>query len=577
MERSVSGWPVPSDPHRAITSVFSENPLEECRKRVRAHEPSGPCVPILLGCEGGYLPLAVCLEWGDRISAILLIEPDSTLFHTALTVLDLSKILGNPSFRVVLGEDLDRIEKVTFSILPNIAATKAVFLQEQNLRDRYATYFHSARETLTSLFARGQAEARFLSEWGEQIQENVWRNARLTLTCPDLASFAGMLAGVPAVLVSGGPSLTKDLEPLAELQPLPLIIAVDTAHPVLQRGGLQADIVATCDPTPFNQRHFDAAVPNPDCVLVYDPETYFEIPQKWPGPRVVLNPGESPTCAWFNCLKGIVDAPRKPLSVAHAALEVALALGCDPIILLGCDFAYNPQGGESHVHGAALARQHDSVTELQQDLDLTSADPKDLPVREPLVWLPGKQGGIVPSSQVLALFALEFSLRLKKCGRTVINAGSHGAQIDGTENRKLLEIKDLLCQPRMSRECLTDRFRSERPAVSVDIAHLLTKQLKVLNEGASLATEAIRQINVLPTLPDTNSLSEIESFFWKLHRDCAVKTAYGLSLYQATLSLTRGRFSNTASERLTDLRAFFESVLIARERLGRAISESLCD
>ena len=577
VERTASGWPVPSDPNRAAPFVFAENPLEEHRKRIRAQNPSGPCVPILLGCEDGCLPVAVCLEWGDRISAMLLIEPDIVLFHTVLTVLDLSKILGNPSFRVVLGEDPDGIEKVALSILPNIAATKAVFLQEQHLRDRYATYFSAARETLTSLLARGQAEARFLSEWGEQIQENIWRNARFTLTCPDLKQFDGILAGVPAVLVSGGPSLTKDLEQLSELHPLPLRIAVDTAYPVLQRAGLRPDIVATCDPTPLNRRHFDAAEPDPNCVLVFDPETYFEIPRTWPGPRVILSPGESPTCAWLNSIKGIEDAPRKPLSVAHAALEIALALGCDPIVLLGCDFAYNPQGGESHVHGAVLARRHDSIMENQHELDFISCNPIDPGVSEPLVWLPGKTGGQVPSSQVLALFVREFARRLRNCGRTIINAGSHGAQIDGTENHNLNEIKELFGSSIVRRERLADRFRIERRVVSFDITDLLKKQLNALDYGASLAAEAIRQIDKLPIPPDTGSLSQIESIFWKFHRDRAMKTVYGLSLYKATFSLTRGHFSSSPGDRLADLKAFFESVLVARECLGKAISESLCD
>jgi hypothetical protein len=113
--------------------------------------------------------------------------------------------------------------------------------------------------------------------------------------------------------------------------------------------------------------------------------------------------------------------------------------------------------------------------------------------------------------------------------------------------------------------------------VSFDITDLLKKQLNALDYGASLAAEAIRQIDKLPIPPDTGSLSQIESIFWKFHRDRAMKTVYGLSLYKATFSLTRGHFSSSPGDRLADLKAFFESVLVARECLGKAISESLCD
>jgi hypothetical protein len=571
-ERSAAGWFVAIDEAEGGVPLASlEDPLDEYRDYVRRFAPKAPCTAIFWGFGCGYGFLAVCLELGDRVTAALVIEPDPSLFRAVLSVLDLSKVLRSPGLRIVLGQDVAKLETSTLDILPNLLGTERFILRDQVSWDRYGSYLSGAEQVLDRLIERAQAEARFFSEWGPQIEENIWRNAPLILTSPVFGHFAGRLSGSPAILVSGGPSLAQDLPELAALKSLPLIVAVDTSYPVLQQAGIEPHIVVTCDPTPLNQRHFEATHPNDDTALVFDPESYFEIPRQWSGPRSVLNAGESPTSAWLRELSGERVRIRKPISVAHAALGVALILGCDPIILLGWDFAYDPRGGGSHVRGSALVREHGSVRGDQQVLELSLRSGRGATICEPLVWLPGKRGGQVPASRTLALFAAEVERCLVGAGTTVIDAGSGGTRLGGTVCKTFEEIRGLFASAPLDRRQLAKAFTEQRPRSAIALADLRDEALAVLERAALDARGALSQCDRRTDVENGTSLQWIEEIFWKIRRDPAVERVFGLALYSSTFALIYRQGSDSPAERYRKLKSFFDAVLDARERLLPAI------
>ncbi|MFH1738438.1 MAG: 6-hydroxymethylpterin diphosphokinase MptE-like protein [bacterium] len=576
IHRSTSGWPVLVDEARGGAPLaLLEDPLDEYRKQVLQLAPSGVCMPILFGFGSGYAFLAACLELGDRISSILVIEPEASLFRAVLSVLDLAMVLKNPGLRVVLGRDVEKIESSALDLLPNLVGTDWFVWKEPISWEKDGSYLGFAEQALDRLVERGKAEARLCSEWGAQIQENIWRNAHFALTCPPLSDFAGALANSPAILVSGGPSLEKDLPELAALESLPLVVAVDTCYPVLQRAGIEPHIVATCDPTPLNQRHFDATNPRDETILVFDPEVYLSVPERWPGPRLVLNAGESPTCAWFREMTGESVLIRKPISVAHAALETVLLLGCNPIVLLGCDFAYRSEGGESHVAGTVLGREHSPVEESQQALDLCSRGGTEAIIREPLVWLPGKRGGEVPASRTLAMFVSEFERRLAGSGVAVIDAGSDGTRLDGTERQTFDQVRSLLASSPLDRKSLRQILGTPKHGRSVNIAAVREDAICILDRAVLDADEGLRLCRMQEGACDSVSLAEIERLFWKIHRDPSIRKVYGLALYAPTFALVQRHGLDSPDDRRRKLKSYFETVVTARYRLYRAINASL--
>jgi len=559
-EMSRDGWPVLVDP-RGESFASLINPLDAYRKRVRQSVAEGDCIPVLLGWGCGYAFLAVCLELGSRMTGALIAEPDTGLFRQVLHHLDLSKVLGHPGLRIVLGEEIDAVERAASDLLPRTIGAECLLLKDPVSWKRHRNYLQEAERTINALLDRAKAEARFCSECGPQIQENLWRNAPLVLADPPVGAFEGKCADCPAVLVSAGPSLAHDLAALASLKSQPLIICVDTAYPILQRAGVEPHVVVSCDPTSLNRKHLDASSPQGETILAYDPEVYFEIPQHWPGPRIVLNAGESPTSAWLRELTGERARIRKPISVVHAALETVLILGCDPVVLLGCDFAYAAEGGESHVPGTVLGRTHSSIESQQEELRLHAGHGQDTMISEPLVWLPGKDGGCVPASATLAMFAVEFERLLRDSSSTVIDAGHLGARIAGTRRGSIEEIANSgpFCRERLREElkCWTPTDRSKKELMTETAKRMFARTAAAARKGLSLCRG-----DVTPAL-----LEPIESVFWEIHRDRDIQRIFGLALYPATLHLIRCMHSNAVDEKHSALRSYFEAVLSVEQRL----------
>jgi len=571
-ERSAAGWLVAVDEVEGGVPLASlRDPLSEYREHVRRLAPKADCVPILLGFGSGYGFLGACLELGDRMSAALVVEPDPFLFRSVLCVLDLSKVLGSPGLRIALGQDVAEVEAIALEILPNLLVADRFVLKDQASWRQYESYLAAVEQALDGLFERAEAEARFFSAWGPQIQENVWRNAPVALTNPVLSDFQGCFQGCPAILVSGGPSLTRDLPDLLTLDCLPLIVAVDTAYPVLQGSGIEPHIVVTCDPTPLNRAHFDASDPKQETVLIFDPETFHEIVLVWRGPRSVLNAGESPTSAWLRELSEERVQIRKPISVAHAALEVALILGCDPVVLLGCDFAFNPHGGPSHVGGAALARKHAPIRDGQEVLNLFSPTGTGATASEPLVWVAGKRGGQVPASRTLALFAAEFGRRLAGSPVTVVDAGSGGAHLAGTVCRTFSEVRGLLTSRPVERRRISETFRQQGVCRDVLLSGLREEALSVLERAARQACEVLSQYCTETGVADRSSVERIQQAFWRIRRDRAVERVFGLALYPASLALVRQLGAGSPGAARAEYKSFFEAVLAAHDRLLPAV------
>jgi hypothetical protein len=99
-------------------------------------------------------------------------------------------------------------------------------------------------------------------------------------------------------------------------------------------------------------------------------------------------------------------------SVAHFMMNLADALGCNPIILIGQDLAYSLKGVS-----------HSGETEIKETVDLNK-------VTE---WVKDYDGNDIPSTSVWKKFLLTFEDLIRNTDKKVIDATEGGALIKGTE------------------------------------------------------------------------------------------------------------------------------------------------
>lgn len=154
-----------------------------------------------------------------------------------------------------------------------------------------------------------------------------------------------LFPGKTAVILGGGPSLDAVLPWLAERQDELLILAVSRVCRRLQQVGIRPHIVVTIDPT---QMSFDISrellTLDPEVILARANHAVFRLVGQWPGRSVYLDQ----RLPWRR-----KDEPENlgaaGPTVTNTALQLALAMGVQQIILAGVDLCHDRQG---HTHAA---------------------------------------------------------------------------------------------------------------------------------------------------------------------------------------------------------------------------------
>ncbi|MCL5781232.1 MAG: DUF115 domain-containing protein [Firmicutes bacterium] len=194
---------------------------------------------------------------------------------------------------------------------------------------------------------------RGLSAQEELMCENFLNN--ITLGDPGIVEWLGRYQQVPAVLVSAGPSLTKQLLFLREISKSKCVViaSVGTAlHPLL-KGGVKPDLVMVSDGQ-INVLEQLVGAESIGIPLFYLSTANHQAVAYYRGPRYIV---------WqkgYGAAEQKAAERREPLiktggSVATCLLDMLVHMGCCPIALVGQDLAFT--GGLSHAIGTHAAKE----------------------------------------------------------------------------------------------------------------------------------------------------------------------------------------------------------------------------
>ncbi len=194
---------------------------------------------------------------------------------------------------------------------------------------------------------------------GEMQQMNIILNFPQIMDNPPFRHLLGAFSGRPAIIVSAGPSLEKNVQLLAEIEDRALIIAVDTATKPLLAAGITPHVVVTGDPQEANSRHL-RGVDLPDTYLIAEPQSPIASLTGWRGPKFICTFHDN-MMQWIDRVLG--DRGRVLVwgSVAVMAYDVAVKLGADPIVFIGQDLSF--PGGRTYAGGTFF--------ETEDKMDLT--------------------------------------------------------------------------------------------------------------------------------------------------------------------------------------------------------------
>lgn len=294
-------------------------------KEAKLQAASLPEVAVLhlYGTGLGDLPRALLGRTGLKRLEVKIMN--GALFALVLRLLDQQDWLADSRVELMMAGDESEIRLPFFALPPEL----------QLVEDAAARI----RDRLVSEIELPFASARFDAEH-PAVTRRLAENRELLTSDGDVASLFGLARGKHALIVASGPTLQTNLATLqAQLQTRRqdyLLISVDTALAFLLRHGIRPDIVVTIDDAIHGSRL--PADQSAQTTLVYYPTVPTAALLAWQGPRKAAY-SRSPM---YQTLRQ--EIPKGSLhsggSVIHPAVDLAVQMGCQQVILLGTDFAF---------------------------------------------------------------------------------------------------------------------------------------------------------------------------------------------------------------------------------------------
>lgn len=406
----------------AFTLHQERDPAAEIPQFLELVPPDATGIVVFLGMGLGYAPLAF-LQERPNINRMVVFELDEGIFWQALHAMDLAALIKNPRVALLVGAHPDIVNDLggfMAALTMESIYTLEQFAAFRLDRDSYSKLKDDFFQFANTMNIGGST----VTAYGKTFVANRLRQLSGIGHDYFLDSLQGAFAGVPAILVAGGPSLNKNIHLLPQAKGLAVIISVDAAIPPLLAQGVKPDFVGSIDMQPLTyEKYGDYASTLSEVSLVCAPWVTPKVSKYLNVERVFWLFSQNSMEKWLNRqLGGRLTFPGAG-TVAQLNLYAAILLGCSPIIFVGQDFAFSDE--QSHAENIVLSGQH-RVRKM-------------LAAKKDLHYVPGTLGGTVATNRAFLSMKQTVEDTIRSNPNTYINATEGGAHIEGARVMPLQE------------------------------------------------------------------------------------------------------------------------------------------
>ena len=386
-------------------------------------------VAVFIGMGLGYTPPEM-LSTRKQLRHLAIVEPETGLFIQALHATDLSRLFTDRRVSIAIGSEIN----VPFLLAP---MSRALQLESLHIL-RHSPCFQIAPEAYTAMhdeiFKHGNAYntgGNTISAYGGKFIDNRLRHLSAIHHQQLLEHLKDAFAGVPAIIVAGGPSLNKNIHLLQKAKGRAVIIAADTVLPALLAHGVTPDFTSCIDMQDITlEKIIDVAAKATETSLVCSSWLTPMVAKNFPARQVYWTFMAKHMEKWLNNLLEGKVLTTGAGTVAQMNFIAAYLLGCSPIVFVGQDLAFSEQ--ESH----AL---HTSLTGRDEL--------KAIEARGEILWVDGYGGGKVATYRAYLGFKHHFEQAMAAAkDRQFINATEGGVRLEGAEELSLREVIARHCQ-----------------------------------------------------------------------------------------------------------------------------------
>lgn len=401
--------------------------------------------------------------------SVILFEPNLEILKCTLEIVDMTEILHKKKVRICCDiEDLkrgidefsDKLTKISVSFLTSYYNVYSNKIKEVA---QIVEYHHGENAALDNT----------IRKLGRLSTKNTLLNLANLFDTFFIKEFKNMFKNVPALIVTAGPSLAKNIEIIKNNQNKFVIFCAGPALKLLLENGINPDfaVIVETKNTVGQIEDLDLSKTN----LIIEPDTSHYIFNIKTKNKIVF-------CSQYNFLNdwfaNAVKIDNQDLhyhgTVSYCALSSADLMGCNPIVLVGQDLAYTD--GKCYAKGSAYENLECKLNEEKGEFEITIPDsgkenyykalfgreraaieiaPKAAEnyvefLNKNLYTVAGQNGEKLPTQTAYAIFIKHFeefaAQNFKLFGKRnkLINSSTGGAQINGFENIPLSEVvKDI--------------------------------------------------------------------------------------------------------------------------------------
>jgi hypothetical protein len=390
---------------KELLAYYKDNEFDPVDRNIEKIELHDDECTLQIGIGNGYM-LQKLLKKSGKKHLIILVEPIIQLLNFAFESYDYSKFIKNGNLIICSNKEelpgvlafveSNRVVQLWHTVIENYT----VFLPQ---------YYGEITKTALDNINQIMCNTGTVMGAGSIIAENDVKNLPHIIKHRGIVEIKDIFKNKPAIVILSAPTVTKLLPQLIDkkVRDKVIIIAIAQMLRPLLAFGIKPDFICTVDYGPVNYEHFDNLFYVDDIPLVALNRSYSEILKDWNGPKLIVtgfNPANENTIVEMLNKKGQLEQGG---SVGHMAIGLAIHLGCNPIIHIGFDCAYDQKVGLSHnTLGDAVGKIN-----FREDgsLDWDVTDPNS-PLKNEnhkmggVVYVPGYFGDPVPTNMGLASF-----------------------------------------------------------------------------------------------------------------------------------------------------------------------------
>ncbi|WP_018249178.1 motility associated factor glycosyltransferase family protein [Orenia marismortui] len=485
------------------------DPEREAERIISKSELNNATIIVVMGFGLGYHILELFEKVKSTNKKLFVIEKNPLIIKEALKYHDFTSLLSSENFYLLQKEEIEDSEIFDFISL-NIGSVfeKIEIIKLPAVFKCFSKYYHLALEQVVKCrnkLMRNQITTR---EDGVIWNQNILNNLDIIINSIGVEDIKTLGKGQPAIIVSAGPSLNKNINDLKKAKGKALIIAVNTSLKPLLNAGIIPDVVCVIDGNKEILKHFEGIDYSrlENVILAASPRVKPQVFRDWSGPIILTCiPGEDYIMRWIERYIGYKGRILSGGSVSHSAFGLAVYLEADPIVFVGQDLSFksnNNSVNNTHVKGAIQPNRDDEDYECFQIED----------IKGELVW----------TRRDYYNFLLWFNENIKIVRehrnekKEFIDATEGGAKIAGTKVMRLQEAIKIYCQQEISlKDNLLDKVNAFKPYGIDRFVKELESTLTSLIEIKKIANKGLYLID---NMIESSSIQEGNIIQLKLER-----------------------------------------------------------